>query len=143
MCFCYPKCDCQNCCADNHNVWPPHECLAYAIWSLITLHYKESERLQESNLSEILLWLWTKSLMRTSLESGLFCFTELTKITIRHLTSFLCLVWLNFTGHSKIDINVLQMESQDIIKVVLTWRTTFKMSFSQFAGFSWADHTIH
>ena len=63
--------------------------------------------------------------MRASLESGVFCFNQQYHITATwHF--FLGLVWLRFTGSSKIDRNVLQMESRDIIKVVLTLRTTIK-----------------
>ena len=52
--------------------------------------------------------------MRTPLESGLFCFNEQyqyppTDIFFRP----------NFTGRSKIDINVLQKENQDIISWLL------------------------
>ena len=64
--------------------------------------------------------------MRKSLKSVLFCFVLINSAKYPPPDYFFfCLVWLNFTGRSKMDINVSQMESQDIIKVVLTKRTTY------------------
>ena len=56
--------------------------------------------------------------MRASLESGGFCFNQEYHITAT-LHFFLGLVWLSFTGSFKIDRDVLQMGSRDIIKVAL------------------------
>ena len=58
--------------------------------------------------------------MRKSLKSVLFCFVLINSAKYPPPDIFLCLVWLNFTGRSKMDINVSQVESQGIIKVVLT-----------------------
>ena len=80
--------------------------------------------------------------MRASLESGGFCFNQEYHITAT-LHFFLGLVWLSFTGSFKIDRNVLQMGSRDIIKVALAWCTTIKKKFAHFVGLNCTHLATH